>query len=147
LESSLSELHLDEKVKDISIGAVTDGIIAPRLEEIYKLVFEEIEKSGFGDSIPSGLVVTGGGALTVGILDSGKQVVGLPIRVGVPQKVSGLIDEIIFPQYATCVGLILYAKGNIMPEENRINFNKVLKDFSVTDSLSKFKNLIKQFIP
>ena len=147
MESSLSELHLDEKAKDISIGAVVDGIIAPRLEEIFKLVFEEIEKSGFGDSIPSGLVVTGGGALTVGILESGKQVVGLPIRIGTPQKVSGLIDEIIYPQYATCVGLILYAKGNIIPEENRINFNKVLKDFSVTDSLSKFKNLVKQFIP
>ena len=91
------ELNLPEDVNEVSLKTLVDGIIAPRLEEIFKLIFEEIEKSGFGQLVPSGLVITGGGALTVGMLETGKKVVGLPIRLGYPEGVSGLIDEIIDP--------------------------------------------------
>ncbi len=144
----LNELQLPENVTEVSLKTLVDGIIAPRLEEIFKLVFEEIEKSGFGQIIPSGLVITGGGSLTVGMLETGKRVIGLPIRLGVPEKVTGLVDEIMDPQYATTIGLILYGRKNIMGGEAGFkNFNKILKDFSIGDSVGKLKNLVKQFIP
>ncbi len=145
---NLNELDLPENISEVSLKTLVDDIIAPRLEEIFKLIFEEIEKSGFGEQIPSGLVITGGGALTIGMLETGKRVVGLPIRLGYPEKVSGLVDEIIDPQYATTVGLLLYGQNNnLVDKDNFKNFGRILKDFKLGNSLGKLKDFIKQFIP
>lgn len=144
----LQELMLPENVSDVSLKTLVDGIIAPRLEEIFKLIFEEIEKSGYGNAIPSGLVVTGGGALTVGLIEMGRKVIGLPMRLGRPAGVTGLIDELINPQYATTVGLILCGRQNIMRGDIKSkDFNKMIKDFSIGNPLGKLQELIKQFIP
>lgn len=145
---NLNELDLPENISEVSLKTLVDDIIAPRLEEIFKLIFEEIEKSGFGQQIPSGLVITGGGALTIGMLETGKRVVGLPIRLGYPEKVSGLVDEIIDPQYATTVGLLLYGQNNnLVDKDNFKNFGRILKDFKLGNSFGKLKDFIKQFIP
>ena len=147
-ELNFNELQLPEMVDNLDMKTLIDGIIGPRLEEIYKMVSDEIIKSNFIDLIPSGLVITGGGALTVGILEMGRKTIGLPVRIGVPGKISGLIDEIIDPQFSTTVGLILYGRKNIMnKEEGFKNFNKILKDFSLGSSVGKMKDFFKQFIP
>ncbi len=145
---NLNELNLPESLSDVSPKTVVDGIIGSRIEEIYKLIGEEIEKTGFGQSVPSGLVITGGGALTVGMLEIGKKVIGLPIRLGVPGEITGLVDELIDPQFAATVGLILRGRKNIMEQETGVKrFNKIFKDFSLGNSLGKIKDIIKQFIP
>ena len=147
-ELNFRDLNLPEDVTEVSLKSLVDGIIAPRLEEIFKLVFDEIEKSAFGQLVPSGLIITGGGALTVGMIETGKKVVGLPIRLGIPDKVSGLVDEVIDPQYATTVGLLLYgASDSAVGESGFKNFNKIWKDFSIGGSVGKLKNFFKQFIP
>ncbi len=147
VQLNLNELQLEENIDEISLKTVVDGIIAPRLEEIYKLIFEEIEKSTFGSEIPSGLVITGGGALTAGMLETGKRIIGLPMRLGVPTGVTGLVDEIINPPSATIVGLLLYGQRNPQDETKWNDFNKIMKDFSFGNSFSKIKDLFKQFIP
>ncbi len=144
---NLLELNLEEAVNEVTLKTLVDGIIAPRLEEIFKLIFDEIEKSGFGNTVPAGLVITGGGALTVGMLETGKRIVGLPIRLGIPAGVNGLVDELLYPPYATTVGLLLSEKKNIIDESNWKDFNKIVKDFSFGGSLGKLKDLFKQFIP
>lgn len=145
---NLNELDLPENLTEVSLKTLVDGIVAPRLEEIFKLIFDEIEKSGFGQQIPSGLVITGGGALTIGMLETGKRVVGLPIRIGFPEKISGLVDEILDPQYSTTVGLLLYGKNSSsINEDNFKNFGRILKDFKLGNSVNNLKNFIKQFIP
>ena len=145
---NLNELDLPENLTEVSLKTLVDGIVAPRLEEIFKLIFEEIEKSELGQQIPSGLVITGGGALTIGMLETGKRVVGLPIRLGFPEKVSGLVDEIMDPQYSTTVGLLLYGqKDSFIDKDNFKNFGKILKDFKLGNSVNNLKNFIKQFIP
>ena len=145
---NLNELDLPENLTEVSLKTLVDGIVAPRLEEIFKLIFEEIEKSELGQQIPSGLVITGGGALTIGMLETGKRVVGLPIRLGFPEKVSGLVDEIMDPQYSTTVGLLLYGqKDSLVDKDNFKNFGKILKDFKLGSSINSLKNFIKQFIP
>jgi len=147
-EISLSELRLPEEVENISVRTVIDEIINPRLEEIFKLIYDEIEKSGLIKSIPSGLVLTGGGALTIGIIDIAKKVIGLPVRVGTPEKVGGLVDEILDPSYATTIGLILIGKNKMQKDSFEFkSFRKIWRDFSVGFSISKLKNLFKQFIP
>jgi cell division protein FtsA len=147
-EIDLSELKLQEDVENISIKTLLDEIINPRLEEIFKLIYEEIEKIGLIKSIPSGLVLTGGGALTFGIMDVAKKVIGLPVRVGVPEKVGGLVDEILDPSYATTIGLILVGKNKIQKESFELkSFRRIWRDFSTGFSIEKLKNFFKQFIP
>ena len=147
-EINFHDLNLPEEVTEVSLKSLVDGIIAPRLEEIFKLVFEEIEKSAFGQQVPSGLIIAGGGALTAGMIETGKKVVGLPIRLGIPDKVSGLVDEVIDPQYATTVGLLLYGAEDVAVGEGGFkNFNRIWKDFSIGGSVGKLKNFFKQFIP
>ncbi len=147
-ECSLSELNLPENIREVSFKTLIDGIIGARIEEIYKLIGEEIEKSGYLQSVPSGLVVTGGGALTAGMLEAGRKILGLPMKIGRPEGVSGLLDEILDPQYSACVGLILYGGKNIIEYDTGLKkFNKIFKDFSLGGSFTKVKELIKQFIP
>jgi len=144
-----SKMEIVEKIPEVSAREVIDGIIAPRNEEIYTYIKDELARSGYEKSIPSGLVITGGGAMTVGMEEVGKRVVRLPIRIGIPSGATGLIDEITSPMYASTLGLIY--SGNRQLYENNNNsikdFNSILKNFSMSDIISRSKKLFKQFIP
>jgi cell division protein FtsA len=83
-------------------------IIEPRVEEIYMLVQQEIQRSGFEDMITSGVVLTGGGAVMEGMVELAEEVLGLPARIGQPESVGGLVDVVRNPKYASAVGLVLY---------------------------------------
>jgi len=84
-------------------------IIEPRAEEIFTLVAAEIEKAGFAEKIPSGVVLTGGSSLTPGMVDLCEQILNLSTRIGTPSNMGGLIDIVRSPMYATGVGLLIYA--------------------------------------
>jgi cell division protein FtsA len=144
----LKDLQLPENISDVSLKTLVEEIITPRLEEIFKLIFEEINKSGLTELVPSGLVITGGGALTSGIAQMGKKIIGLPVRIGKPEKITGLIDEVIDPSFATTVGLILSGKEYKLSEKKGVkNFDQILKNFSFGLSIDKIKEFFKQFIP
>ena len=93
-----------------SIGQSTLAqIIQPRLEEILEFVGIEIKRSGYGRSLSSGLVITGGGALIPYTAELAEEVLGLEARIGQPIGLGGgLIEEVQSPQFATAVGLVLY---------------------------------------
>ncbi|MFH0773058.1 MAG: cell division protein FtsA [bacterium] len=145
----LHELNIEESLDTVSVKTIVDGIIGPRLEELFKLVGDEIMKSTYFEQIPSGLVVTGGGALTVGVVEMGKKVIGLPVRVGIPGGVTGLIDEILDPQFAATVGLILHGQKQANKTKNASfgDFGSLFKGISVNGQMGKLKNFFKQFIP
>ncbi len=84
------------------------AVIEPRVEEIFTLVRREIEKSGLEDKIGSGAVITGGSTLLEGMSELAEQVLGMPVRRGVPSGVGGLVDVVRTPIYATGVGLVLH---------------------------------------
>lgn len=85
-------------------------IIEARAEEIYQLILQEIKRSGYDGLLPAGVVVTGGTAQLRGMRDLGRQVLSLPVRIGQPHGISGLIDAIDSPAYATPVGLLLWGR-------------------------------------
>ncbi|MBN1898424.1 MAG: cell division protein FtsA [Spirochaetes bacterium] len=87
-------------------------IIQPRMEEIIGLVQREIKISGFDELIAAGVVMTGGGSLLEGTVDLAEKVMNLPARIGVPEKIGGLIDTVNNPLYATGVGLVHYGSRN-----------------------------------
>ncbi len=83
------------------------SIIEARLKEIFALVTQElrlIEREGL---LPAGVVLVGGGANLKSIADLAKQELKLPVKIGIPQEVSGSIADVDDPMYATLVGLIL----------------------------------------
>lgn len=107
----------DEKVEVPSVGGrcartisrqILCEIIEPRLEEIFQLVHREIARSGFDGTLASGVVITGGSTLLPGIIEMAEQTFGMPVRLGVPSHVGGLVDVVSSPIYATGVGLVLY---------------------------------------
>ncbi len=142
------KIGIPEQIGEIKVKQVMHEIILPRYEEMFSLIAEEIEKSGYADKIPSGLVLTGGGALSPAIEEVGRKVLGLPIRVGYPQNISGLIEEVTTPSFSAAVGLILYVKENIIKEgvESK-NFERILRNLSFSGYLRKVKEFIRQYIP
>jgi cell division protein FtsA len=139
-------LGITEDIQKISRKAVVDSIIRPRLQEIFKYVGKEIKKSGFGAQIPSGLVLCGGGALTVGVLDQAKFVLGYPARLGVVEGFIGLTDEVDSPSFSTAAGLILYGtrSSGASYDANMPVLGKGLPIKAVTQ---KVQDLIKSFLP
>lgn len=147
-EIDLSILHLPEEVSKVSRKTLIDGIIRPRLNEIFTFVGLEIKKSGFGGQTPSGLVITGGGARTIGAVDSAKRTLAMPARIGLPANIKGIIDEIGDPSFATVVGLCAY--GATLEPSSGLPFGisvPQIPNLKVNKIVSKVLDLIKSFIP
>jgi cell division protein FtsA len=83
-------------------------IIEARMSEIYSLIAEEIKRSGHAGMLPAGVVLTGGGARIGGAAELAREVFQMPVRVGSPQGVGGLMDQIGNPAFATPIGLLLW---------------------------------------
>jgi len=83
-------------------------IIRARVEEIIRLILLEMPRSDYEELVPAGLVLTGGSANLSGIEALGRDVLRLPVRVGVPTDMSGITDVLRDPAYATSVGLLLW---------------------------------------
>ena len=84
-------------------------IIQSRLDEIFELVHEQVEISEYLGRLPAGIVLTGGGAQLQGVVELGREVFAMPVRVGTPGAgISGLVDNVQSPRYAVPVGLTLY---------------------------------------
>ena len=115
-----------QDTKRVSRKTLTDGIIRPRLNEIFTMVRIQLDKENLGSRIPSGIILTGGGAETVGIEESARRMLSLPVRIGKPKGIGGLIDDIVSPVFATPVGLIIYAAG-LDAEEVQNPFTSKLK--------------------
>ncbi len=83
-------------------------IVEPRVEEIFMLVQHEIQKCGMEELLASGVVITGGSTLLHGMPEMAEEVLGMPVRRGLPRNLGGLVDVVKGPQFATAVGLVLY---------------------------------------
>jgi len=91
---------------------ILSEIIEPRAEEIFAYVGREIIESGYKDSLAGGVVITGGSAVLENMPELAEEVLGVPVRRGVPKEVGGLVDVVRNPKYATGVGLVMYGARN-----------------------------------
>ncbi|MDP3948303.1 MAG: hypothetical protein Q8P87_01190, partial [bacterium] len=114
-------------------------------QEIFKFVGKEIKKSGFGTQVPSGLVLCGGGALTVGALEQAKYVLGFPARVGIIEGLSGLVEEIDSPLFATSSGLILY--GATQGPQGHLHIPVLSGSLPIKGMIQRGIDLVKSFLP
>ncbi len=82
-------------------------IVNARLEEIFQMVRDELKHVGKDVMLPAGVILTGGGAKLPGIEDFAKQILKLPVVIGKPEGLSGMVDRINDPGLAAPVGLML----------------------------------------
>ncbi|HEY4122487.1 MAG TPA: cell division protein FtsA [Byssovorax sp.] len=87
---------------------VLSDIIEPRVEEIFAVLRKRIEDTGLLDQLSAGVVLTGGAVLLDGMTDFAEEILGMPVRLGVPVGVRGIMQLVAGPQYATGVGLVQY---------------------------------------
>ncbi|HKI60746.1 MAG TPA: cell division protein FtsA [Mariprofundaceae bacterium] len=85
-------------------------ILEPRVEELFEMIKTELQLSGYQELLAAGLVLTGGSSLLEGMVELAEDIFDVPVRLGRPHGVGGLMDVVSSPMYATGVGLILYGQ-------------------------------------
>lgn len=124
----------DETIEVPSVGGrpprvlgrhILAEIIEPRVEEIFSFVAREIRNSGCDDLIASGVVITGGTTILEHMPELAEEVLGMPVRRGLPTGVGGLVDVVRNPKFATGVGLVQYGAQNEERSIFRVREEKV----------------------
>jgi cell division protein FtsA len=115
-------------------------IIQPRMEEIFEIVALEIKRSGYSKHLSGGAVLTGGGALIKGTAELARDVLGMPVKIGIPAGFSGgLVREIENPAYSTAVGLVYHGLKYRTSGAPAVPAGTSSKDKSLRSIASKMK--------
>lgn len=118
----------DEEVEVPGVGGhpprrvarrVLSDIIEPRIEEILAVIRKRIEDTGMIEQLSAGAVLTGGAVLMQGMTEFAEEILGMPVRLGVPIGVRGITQLVAGPQFATGVGLVLYGANAIAQAHGR----------------------------
>jgi len=107
-------------------------IIEARTVEILELIMKEVKRSGYDGLLPAGLVLCGGTADLSGIQELGRETLGLPVRVGAPRGLRGLVDVLNDPAYTTSVGLLLWGlrrESALRPRKGKTNTTRKIMDW------------------
>lgn len=143
-EIDITDLNIPD-LRTIDKKFIQDGIVKPRLEEIFEQVNSEIKKSGFESLTPAGAVICGGTSSTIGLQNVVKRILRAPVRIGEPTGVSGLIDEVSSPAYAASIGTVLY--GIHAAPERKITLMGGLPLAKVREKAKKIISWGKSFLP
>lgn len=115
-------------------------IIECRVEEIFALALQRIQEQGLHGSLSAGVVITGGASVMPGMTQAAETVFEMPVRLGLPAQISGLIDLVNTPMYATSVGLALFGRDRLLAgETSQADHGGVSRAFQrVTAWIQKF---------
>jgi cell division protein FtsA len=122
-------VDMDEEISYTSVDGRTERqiqrntlfeFIAPRVEEIFTMVRNEIDNSGLSEQVVSGgVIVTGGGSMMPGMVTAAEKILELPARQGLPQNIMGMPEVISHPSYATAAGLLTFHSIGDWPRGGR----------------------------
>jgi cell division protein FtsA len=149
--NKLDEIDLakiDEQEKESVERGYVAEIMEARLEEIFAMVAKELKNIGRDGKLPSGIVLTGGGAKLPGVVDFAKKQLRLPCVLGKPQNITTVIDRIDDPSFATVVGLLLWGQkyGQVGSFTSSNMLSSVKSAFS-RPGAEKVKKWLKSFLP
>src|ERR687889_214608 len=147
---SLSESERGELVDVPSVGGraprqlsrqILCDILQPRAEEVLSHVADEIREAGWEGQLYSGVVLTGGGALLDGMVETAEQVFDAPVRLGYPERdrFGGLVEDIQSPAWAAASGLCLMAQ-RAKSAEMRASLARAQASGGFRALVSKFRN-------
>lgn len=144
------DLGLDESMEPLSKKKVVEGIMVPRLKEIFTLIDDKLRQKNLKPVVPAGLIISGGGAETVGIAEVAKRTLNLPARVGMPKEIRGLTMDIHKPSFVTSIGLLEYGRqhGGGSSTGGGIDFGGFFKSaFGDKNPFSSVGDFFKSLMP
>jgi len=103
-------------------------VVEPRYEELLMLVQAELRRSGFEELLAAGVVLTGGSSKMEGVIELAEEVFHLPVRLGLPQHVGGLVDAVRNPIHATGVGLLLFGNKSEVSGQSETKMGSGFKE-------------------
>jgi cell division protein FtsA len=107
----ISVIGNENEKQQVSLSTITQ-VISARIEEIFVLLNQEIQRSGLSNKLGAGIVLTGGFTNFYNVKEIASQFFeGHPIRIGKPKAINGLVENLQTPEYATIIGLLLYGYG------------------------------------
>jgi cell division protein FtsA len=83
-------------------------IMQARYFEIFSLIKSELQRIGRSGMLPAGAVLTGAAVKAPGVLDLARDVLGLPVQMGFPVDIGGVIEKVDDPAYATALGTLVW---------------------------------------
>ncbi len=98
----------DRPPRTIFARMLTD-IIEPRANEFLALIRDELQRAGMLGQIPAGFILAGGGARLHALGEFAEDTFHLPVRIAEPKGLVDLPEQVAQPEYATVVGLVMYA--------------------------------------
>lgn len=145
----LEKLGISDHDEPLSKKTLVEGIMVPRMKEIFSLIGKDLQQKKLLSQIPAGLVLTGGGAETIGITEVAKRTLNLPARVGQPIHLAGLIEDIHKPSFATSIGLLFYGKkqGGTVSKTKSVNFGSILGNFKLGGLGKQIGSFFKSLLP
>jgi cell division protein FtsA len=90
------------------------AVVEPRVEELFSLVQQVVRESGYEELLSSGVVLTGGASMMLGMVELGEDIFLKPVRIGVPEYAGGLADVVRNPRYSTAMGLLVEGRSQRM---------------------------------
>jgi len=122
-------------------------IAEARLNELFSMIRDELKQIQRDEMLPAGVVLVGGGARLKNLQQFVKGALGLPAQTGKSvYEVSGIIDSLDDPEYATAIGLMLW--GIDEREANVSNKGRLPVNFGkIGGAFDKVKDIFKNFIP
>ena len=142
-EISLSQFGIvSDDSRKISLQTTTNGIIKPRLEEIFTLIHRHLTDNHLIEQIPAGLVITGGGSLTINLKEVCSKAIPLPLRLSTPPKLGGVVDDVTSPAYSSTIGLLQYCL-----EIGNVNSSRPKTKLGLNGLVGKIKNLLQPLLP
>ena len=127
---------VDETIEVPSVGERPDRrlarqtlaeVVEPRYEELFTLIQAELRRSGFEDLCAAGIVLTGGSSKMEGAVELAEEIFHMPVRLGIPQYVTGLVDVVRNPIHSTGVGLLLFGYQNRAMRESEARMGNGFK--------------------
>lgn len=103
-------------------------VVEPRYEELLMLVQAELRRSGFEELLAAGVVLTGGSSKMEGVIELAEEVFHLPVRLGLPQHVGGLVEAVRNPIHATGVGLLLFGNKSEVSGQSETKMGSGFKE-------------------
>jgi cell division protein FtsA len=93
--------------KRINVGHL-QLIMSLRLEEIFKIIAEDLGQAGLTDYLRAGVFICGGGARVPGIVTLAENTFHMNVTLGHAIAISGLASKLNHPEFATAFGLVKY---------------------------------------
>src|SRR3989344_6440257 len=119
-------------------------IMQARYYELFSLVKEVLKQIGRDGMLPAGAVLTGGAVKVPGALDLAREVLCLPVQMGFPVEIGGVIEKVDDPAYATALGTLLWG---IREGSRRNSFSFSMGNFDMKRTASQVGSWFKNLLP